>query len=394
MKTIVKKYGGATLADPEKIKSIALNLSECHRRGEQLVVVVSAMGQTTNNLIELAQKVSPRPKLRELDMLLSTGERISMSLLSMALNDLQCPAISFTGSQAGVLTDDAHLNAFITDVNPIRVKEALRKNQIVIIAGFQGVSPSTKEITTLGRGGSDTTAVAMTAALSASHCEILKDVPGVFTADPKVCKSAKALHQLSYQQMLEMSFWGAKVLHYRSVELASRKKVPIYIGPAHSFSEGTWIQEKELSMFETVTILSINSHADVLPLILDNNNLADGLNLLQKDLLSKEISFPQLLTAEQTPEAQQLLYLAGPVEVLSAIRRELTQYKQSTEALCTVTATCTGVSTPEIAGLISHKLIQKGIKAKRLWMSGMSCSVLLEQKDRNTAIAAIHELIS
>ncbi len=392
MKTLVKKYGGATLADPEKIKAVAQNLSDCHKRGERLVVIVSAMGQTTNNLIQLAQQVSPRPKRREMDMLLTTGERISMSLLSMALNDLNCPAISFTGSQAGVLTDDAHLNAFIINVNSPRVQEALNNNQIVIIAGFQGVSPKTKEITTLGRGGSDTTAVAITAALHADHCEILKDVAGVYSADPKICNSAKPIHNLTYQQMLEMTFWGAKVLHYRSVELAMRRNVSIYIGPAHNSLEGTWITAKEINMFESVKILSINSHSEVLQLTLRDSNLAESLAKLQTDLRAKEISFPQLLTTESFGSQGDSIYLAGPQEVLTAIKRELTTYEISKEALSTVTVTCSGASTPEIAGLVSKHLLSIGITPLRLWMSGMSCSVLLKSAVRERAIAALHEL--
>lgn len=393
MKTLVKKYGGATLADPDKIKAVAQSLNECHRRGERLLVVVSAMGQTTNNLIELAQNVSVRPKKRELDMLLSTGERISMSLLSMALNDLQCPAISFTGSQAGVLTDESHLNAFITDVNPIRVKEALSKNQIVIIAGFQGVSPKTKEITTLGRGGSDTTAVAMAAAIAAAHCEILKDVSGVFSADPKICKEAKHIGRLTYQQMLEMSFWGAKVLHYRSVELAHQRNVPIYIGPAHDTTQGTWIKEKDGDMFESMNVISINSHNEILKLKIKEKNLTEGLSHLQSLLSQKEIAFPQLLTTESTQENDNIVYLAGPSEVLSAIKREAATLIVNNKSFSTVTATCTGVSTPEIAIKISNQLAKVGISIERIWMSGLSCTVLISQEMRETAIAAIHELI-
>ena len=183
---IVQKYGGATLATPAQVKQIALRIYQLHQTGTQVVVVVSAMGQTTNQLIQLARDVSPNPHLRELDMLLTVGERISMSLLSMALNDLGVSAISYTGSQAGILTDDSHVNASIIDVKAFRVEEALKENKIVILAGFQGVSPQTKEITTLGRGGSDTSAVAMAGYLKADRCEILKDVDCIYSADPKV----------------------------------------------------------------------------------------------------------------------------------------------------------------------------------------------------------------
>jgi len=202
------------------------------------------MGKTTNSLIDLANQVSSHPQRREMDMLLTVGERISMSLVSMALNDLGCPAISFTGSQAGIFTNDSHVNAFIKDVKAFRVAEALEENKVVILAGFQGVSPLTKEITTLGRGGSDTSAVAMAAAFNAERCEILKDVPAVFTADPNIVKDAKPIELLNYDQLMEMTFWGAKVLHYRSVELAKIRDVTLYIGPAsNKTSDGTTVEK-------------------------------------------------------------------------------------------------------------------------------------------------------
>jgi len=413
MKTIVKKYGGATLADPEKIKQVAKSLSLCHQRGERLVVAVSAMGQTTNELIQLAQQVSSKPKRRELDMLLSTGERVSMALLSLALNDLNCSAISFTGSQAGVLTDDSHSNALIIEIKCPRVIEALDRNQVVILAGFQGVSPHTKEVTTLGRGGTDTTAVAMAAALKADHCEILKDVPGVFTADPKLCSTAKVLNSLTYQQLLDMTFWGAKVLHYRSVELANQKQIPLYIGPAHDSQSGTWIlnintltqnnlgpnsfdqdfnvqktKTKESSMYETTQILSLNSHAEVLKVSLEGRNLSEGLEKLKEELNSKEIPFPQLLSMETSH-----LYLTGSQEVLNSISKEIKNFSISKERYCSVTATCTGASTPEIANQITRKMSEISLQPHRLWMSGMSCTLLLPIEQRQKALVQLHTLI-
>jgi aspartate kinase len=394
MKTIVKKYGGATLADPEKIKAVAKGLRLCYLRGEKLVVVVSAMGQTTNDLINLGHQISSRPKRREMDMLLSTGERISMALMSMALNDLSCPAISFTGSQAGVFTDDSHLNAFISDVKSPRVVAALQRGQIVIIAGFQGVSPNTKEVTTLGRGGSDTTAVAIASALNADHCEILKDVAGVFSADPKICKSAHPIKNLTYQQMLEMTFWGAKVLHYRSVELALNKNVSIYIGPAHSVAEGTWVRERNFEMFEAVKVLSVNSHAEVIKITLENTNLAGGLTNLQKECHEKEISFPQLIATETMTPTQELVFLTGSSEILQAIKREIPSLNISSDLFSSVTATCSGASTPEIAHLIAKQLAAINIFPLRIWMSGMSCTVLILASDKAKAISAIHELVA
>ena len=192
---IVQKYGGACLETPAKIRAVASSLADLHSRGHRVVAIVSAMGKTTDELVKMAYQVSPHPNRRELDMLLTTGERISMSLMSMALSDLGVPAISFTGSQAGVMTDESHSSARILDVRPIRVREELDRGRIVVLAGFQGVNPVTKEITTLGRGGSDTTAVAMAAVLKAECCEIIKEVDGVCSADPRIVESKQASTQ-------------------------------------------------------------------------------------------------------------------------------------------------------------------------------------------------------
>src|SRR5258707_12542785 len=224
---IVQKYGGVCLETPAKIRAVARSLAELHGRGYRVVVIVSAMGKTTDQLIQMAYQVSPTPNRRELDMLLTTGERISMSLMSMALSDLGVPAISFTGSQAGVMTDDSHSSARILDVRPIRVREELDRGRVVVLAGFQGVNPATREITTLGRGGSDTTAVAMAAALKAERCEIIKEVDGICSADPRIVSNSKPLRQLDFASLSEMCFWGAKVLHFRSVELAQSQNVPL-----------------------------------------------------------------------------------------------------------------------------------------------------------------------
>ena len=226
---IVQKYGGACLETPAKIRAVASSLADLHSRGHRVVAIVSAMGKTTDELVRMAYQVSPHPNRRELDMLLTTGERISMSLMSMALSDLGVPAISFTGSQAGVMTDDSHSSARILDVRPIRVREELDRGRIVVLAGFQGVNPVTKEITTLGRGGSDTTAVAMAAALKAECCEIIKEVDGVCSADPHIVANSKPLRQLDFASLSEMCFWGAKVLHFRSVELAQSQNVPLVL---------------------------------------------------------------------------------------------------------------------------------------------------------------------
>jgi aspartate kinase len=241
MGLIVQKYGGSSVADAEGMKRVAARIVASKRDGNQVVVVVSAMGDTTDELIDLANQVTPIPNGRELDMLLTAGERISMALLAMAISSLGHEARSFTGSQAGVITDSSHGRARIIDVTPGRIQEALAEGAIAIVAGFQGISQDTKDITTLGRGGSDTTAVALAAALDADVCEIYTDVDGVFSADPRVVPSAKKLKSVTYDEMLELAASGAKVLHLRCVEYARRYDLPIHVRSSFSNNEGTWV---------------------------------------------------------------------------------------------------------------------------------------------------------
>ena len=241
MGLIVQKYGGSSVADAEGMKRVAARIVASKRDGNQVVVVVSAMGDTTDELIDLANQVTPIPNGRELDMLLTAGERISMALLAMAISSLGHEARSFTGSQAGVITDSSHGRARIIDVTPGRIQEALNEGAIAIVAGFQGISQDTKDITTLGRGGSDTTAVALAAALDADVCEIYTDVDGVFSADPRVVPSAKKLKSVTYDEMLELAASGAKVLHLRCVEYARRYDLPIHVRSSFSNNEGTWV---------------------------------------------------------------------------------------------------------------------------------------------------------
>ena len=241
MSLVVQKYGGSSLADAESIKRVARRIVETRKAGNEVCVVVSAMGDTTDGLLELAQQVSPLPPAREMDMLLTAGERISMALVAMAIANLGHTARSFTGSQAGVITDSSHGKARIIDVTPGRIKDALDNGDIAIVAGFQGVSQDSKDITTLGRGGSDTTAVALAAALHADVCEIYTDVDGVFTADPRIVPNARKIDRLSNEEMLEMAACGAKILHLRCVEYARRFDMPIHVRSSFSYREGTMI---------------------------------------------------------------------------------------------------------------------------------------------------------
>ncbi|MFD9320185.1 aspartate kinase [Streptomyces sp. NPDC057456] len=246
MGLVVQKYGGSSVADAEGIKRVAKRIVEAKKNGHQVVVVVSAMGDTTDELIDLAEQVSPMPSGREFDMLLTAGERISMALLAMAIKNLGHSAQSFTGSQAGVITDSVHNKARIIDVTPGRIRTALDEGNIAIVAGFQGVSQDKKDITTLGRGGSDTTAVALAAALDAEVCEIYTDVDGVFTADPRVVKKARKIDWIAFEDMLELAASGSKVLLHRCVEYARRYDIPIHVRSSFSGLQGTWVSSEPL----------------------------------------------------------------------------------------------------------------------------------------------------
>ena len=240
MTLVVQKYGGTSVADPDRMRNVARHIAETRAKGIDVVAVVSAMGKATDNLVELARQVASNPQGREMDMLLTTGERISMSLLCMALHDVGCDAMSFTGSQVGIITDTSHTKAKILEIKGDRVREALSAGKVAVVAGFQGVSTD-REITTLGRGGSDTTAVALAAALNADACEIYTDVTGVFSADPRIVPQARKIQNLSFDEMLEMAGAGSKVLALRAVEFARNHNVPIHVRSSFTWEEGTWV---------------------------------------------------------------------------------------------------------------------------------------------------------
>jgi aspartate kinase len=254
--TVVMKFGGTSVGDPQKLKDVAARIVAAHAEGTRVVAVLSAMGDTTDELVRLAYEISPHPEPRELDMLISVGERISCALAAMAIHDLGDEAISLTGSQAGIVTDTVHGKAKIVDVRARRIHEALDQDKVVLVAGFQGVSTSL-DITTLGRGGSDTTAVALAAALAASHCEIYTDVAGVFSADPRIVPNARKLHAVSYDEMLELAASGAKVLQLRSVEVARNYGVKLHVRSTFSNDDGTWVTEEDERMLEKAIISGV-----------------------------------------------------------------------------------------------------------------------------------------
>lgn len=242
---VVKKYGGSALATPDQILKIADQISVSLKvRSEPMILVVSAMGNTTDTLLQMGREVNANASARELDMLISAGERISMSMMTIALQKLGIPAISFTGSQAGIMTSNKHGFAFIKDIKPFRVEEELNKNKVVVVAGFQGVDPTTKEVTTLGRGGTDTTAVALAAHFKARQCELYKDVDGILNAPPSMFKNAKLISEIDYDVLLSLCYWGSKVVQSRAVELAQKYQVPLAIGSWKTNKIGTLVKNQ------------------------------------------------------------------------------------------------------------------------------------------------------
>jgi len=271
MSIIIKKFGGTSVGTTQRIKEIALHLAE--KSDDKIIVVVSAMGNTTNHLLSMAYQITDTPNQREMDMLITAGERITMALLSLSLQVLGKPSISFTGSQSGIITDNSHGNAKILSISPVRIPIELEKGKIVIVAGFQGVSLD-KEITTLGRGGSDTTAVALACFLQADKCEIFTDVDGVYTADPRVVENAKKIKKISYEEMLYMAYTGSKVLHSRAVEFAYKYYIPIEVKSSENYKEGTMIDKKieesfvkTLSHKENIIMIEAFFQDDKIPLI-------------------------------------------------------------------------------------------------------------------------------
>ena len=391
---IVQKYGGACLETPARIRAVASSLADLHRRGHRVVAIVSAMGKTTDQLIEMAYQVSPNPNRRELDMLLTTGERISMSLMSMALSDLGVPAISFTGSQAGVMTDESHSAARILDVRPIRVREELDRGRIVVLAGFQGVNPVTREITTLGRGGSDTTAVAMAAALKAERCEIIKEVDGVCSADPRIAPDAKPLRRLDYASLSEMCFWGANILHFRSLELAQSQNVQLIIRKWGGVEHSSQVL-KEVSGMESGNVLAVNSMARIEHVEIDSSDLNQGFEKFAEHLKQNALFWPQLLASAFTAGKTSMI-VACDSEWLDALLRTLERSKdlrKQRETSSSVSLTCFGRVSSDLPLRALQVLQRHGIVADRYVMSPHSVSLFVPVESREAAVRALHSLV-
>ena len=366
MAIVVQKYGGTSVADVSRIRQVAERVMRTRRAGHDVVVVVSAMGDTTDELLALAKQVSPNPDRRELDMLLTAGERIAMALLSMAIRELGGDAISFTGSQSGIITNDRHVDARIVEVRPFRVQDELARGKIVVIAGYQGVSYR-KEVTTLGRGGSDTTAVAMAAALGAEYCEICSDVDGVYTADPRVVSGARRIGTLSYEETQELAESGAKVLNAQAVEFAKEKGIAIYarataspLPGADPSADGTVVRRHPPRMPGTVVgvaserdVLVVHSNQDILALLDEHRvagkqlHLADGrLTLvISRENLHEEARVRAAIAA-RFGDAVAIDDRLGALSVVGAgINASFQNVRRGSDALAGAGMTPAGVST-------------------------------------------------
>ncbi|MGY4373153.1 aspartate kinase [Bradyrhizobium sp. i1.3.6] len=390
----MQKYGGVCLETPEKIRAVARSLADLHSRGHRVVAIVSAMGKTTDELIKAAYQVSPHPNRRELDMLLTTGERISMSLMSMALSDLGAPAISFTGSQAGVMTDESHSSARILDVRPARVLEELGRGRIVVLAGFQGVNPRTKEITTLGRGGSDTTAVAMAAALKAERCEIIKEVDGICSADPRVVANAKPLRRLDFASLSEMCFWGAKVLHFRSVELAQSQNIPLFLRKWGNSEHSTRVMKEVIGM-ESGKVLAVNSMARIEHVEIASTNLSHGFEKFAQHLKQNGLSWPQVLVSAFTAGKTRIM-MTCESETLDTLLRTLERSKdlrKGRETLSSVSLTCFGGVSSDLPFQAMQILQSRGIVVEKYVLSPHSINLFVPVATREAAVTALHSLI-
>jgi aspartate kinase len=382
--TLVMKFGGTSVADPEKIRRVASRLVEAKRAGNRVVAVVSAMGHHTDELVSLAYEVSPEPKPRELDMLISVGERISCALVAMAIADLGLDAVSLTGSQAGIVTDTVHGKAKIVEVRAHRIHEALDSDRIVLVAGFQGVSTD-YDITTLGRGGSDTTAVALAAALGADGCEIYTDVDGVFTADPRLVPGARKLHAVSYEEMLEMAASGAKVLALRSVEFARNHGVKLHVRSTFTGEDGTWITEEDERMLEKAMISGITHTLEEAVYRVSGADRADLFDALADAFVSVD-------TIIQTGDD---IVFSAPIEdragTEAALSRLDANWKERDD-LGKVSVVGAGMkSHPGIAARTFKTLRDLGVEPDLVATSPIKIAFYVPQEDVERTVVALHE---
>jgi aspartate kinase len=393
------KFGGSSVADPDKIKHVARRLVEARERGVRVVATVSAMGDTTDGLVELARQVSPDPHPRELDMLLSTGERIACALVAMAVHDLGYEAVSFTGSQAGIITDPVHTKAKIREITPVRVVEALDRGRIVLVAGFQGFSRDTMDVTTLGRGGTDATAVALAAALGAS-CEIYSDVTGVFTADPRIVPGARKLAKVSYEEMLEMAASGAKVLMLRAVELARSQGVRIHARSTFSNEDGTWVEDAA-ALEQAIVSAVTYSDDEVVFSLRDVPDRPGSAAAIFDAVAAAHVNVDTILQNVVHDSAE--LSFSVPQDDVPATRRALAQAQEAIgeirveeiSDLGKVSLVGAGMrSHPGVAARMFRTLADAGINLRLISTSPIKVSCLIARTDLERAVRSLHEAFS
>ena len=383
--TVVMKFGGTSVADPDKIRRVAARLVATKRAGSRVVGVVSAMGYHTDELLDLAHQVSPQPKPRELDMLISVGERISCALVAMAISDLGTDAVSLTGSQAGIVTDTAHGKAKIVEVKAHRIHKALDDDRIVLVAGFQGVSTE-YDVTTLGRGGSDTTAVALAAALGADACEIYTDVDGVFTADPRVVPAAQKLHAVSYEEMLELAASGAKVLALRSVEFARNHRVMVHVRSTFTDEPGTWIREEDERMLEKALISGVTHTVEEAVYEVDGVRPAD----LFEALAAAEVNVDTIIQMDSR------IVFSAPVEDRAQAEQALAGLGAGfaeQQGLGKVSIVGAGMkSHPGVAARTFATLRELGVEPKFVATSPIKIAFYVSQESVEPTVQALHEV--
>ena len=398
MALIVQKYGGTSVGDAERIKSVAERIVAAVRAGDQVCVVVSAMGHSTDELVSLAAQVSEEPNPRELDMLLTSGERISMALLSMVISDLGYEAISLTGSQAGIVTDTTHGKARILEVKGDRVRQALAANKIAIVAGFQGVSTA-YDVTTLGRGGSDTTAVALAAALGADRCEIYTDVDGVYTADPRIVPGARKLHAVSYEEMLEMAASGAGVLMLRSVEYARNHGVVLHVRSSFGYEDGTWIKEEDERM-ERAIISGVAHDTSEAKVVIQNVPDTPGIAARVFRPLADEGVNIDMIVQNVSDEGRTDISFTMPTDDLRRARPVLNEIATSVGAegvvtdpdIAKISLVGAGMKThPGVAADMFDALSDAGINIEIISTSSIRVSCVIRAFEVERAVKAIHD---
>ncbi len=396
MTLVVQKFGGTSVADADRIRAVADHVVRTRRRGHDVVVVVSAMGRSTDDLLELAYKVAPEPPARELDMLISAGERISMALLCMAIDDLGEPSSSFTGSQAGIVTDTTHGKAKILEIRADRVEEAVAAGKIVVVAGFQGVSTD-REVTTLGRGASDLTAVALAAALGADACEIYTDVAGVYTADPRVVPDARRLKSLAFEEMLEMAATGGRVLAARSVEYARNHNVNLHVRSSFTWEPGTWVkkeEEVEKAILSGVTHDTSEAKVTVVG-VPDRPGIAARLfraladESVNVDMIEQNVSVTGLADISFTfPKAD----LTVAMRVTEAIAADLGAARVAGDSdIARISLIGAGMKThPGVAATMFETLAAEGLNIEMISTSPIRISCVVRAADVEKGVRALH----